>query len=49
MSENFNILLSKCDLLTPNLRIEVLRPGGEVKSVQKSVVKCDKVQNCVTI
>ncbi len=38
-----------CDLLTPNLRIEVYNGGERQKRVQKSVVLCDKVWNCVTI
>jgi len=42
-------MLSKCDLLTPSLRIEVYNVGDRDKWVWFSVTKCNKVWNCVTI
>ena len=41
--------LSKCDLLIPIMRIEAatLAVGDEISG--KSVTKCNKVWNCVTI
>ena len=41
--------LSKCDLLTPGLRIEAARLVVGLKIVQNRVTKCNKVWNCVTI
>ncbi len=38
-------LYSKCDLLTPRLRIEVYNAGTECIRVQKSVELCEKVWN----
>jgi hypothetical protein len=42
-------LLSKCDLLTPGMRIEAAALAVGRDRVQIRVVLCDKVQNCVTI
>ena len=41
--------LSKCDLLTSGLRVEAAAQvkGDEISG--KSVTKCNKVWNCVTI
>ena len=41
--------LSKCDLLTPGLRIEAATQAVGDEMVQNSVTKCNKVWNCVTI
>ena len=41
--------LSKCDLLTPGLRIEAATLAERDKMVWISVTKCNKVWNCVTI
>ena len=41
--------LSKCDLLTPGLRIEAATQAVGLKISRKSVTKCNKVWNCVTI
>jgi hypothetical protein len=41
--------LSKCDLLTPTLRIEAATLAVGDKIIGKSVTKCNKVWNCVTI
>ena len=42
-------MLSKCDLLTPILRIEAATQAVGDQMVQNSVTKCNKVWNCVTI
>ena len=42
-------MLSKCDLLTPGLRVEAAALAVGLKLVVKSVTKCNKVWNCVTI
>jgi hypothetical protein len=36
-------MLSKCDLLTPIVRIEAAKAAVGLKRVQNSVGKCDKV------
>jgi hypothetical protein len=41
--------LSKCDLLTPGLRVEAAALAVGDKIIGKSVTKCNKVWNCVTI
>ena len=41
--------LSKCDLLTPGLRVEAAALAERMKMVWFSVTKCNKVWNCVTI
>jgi len=41
--------LSKCDLLTPILRIEAATLAERDEMVWISVTKCNKVWNCVTI
>ena len=41
--------LSKCDLLTPALRVEAATQAVGDKIIGKSVTKCNKVWNCVTI
>jgi len=42
-------MLSKCDLLTPCLRIEAAKAAVGLQMVWFSVTKCNKVWNCVTI
>ena len=42
-------MLSKCDLLTPMMRIEAATQAVGDEMVQISVTKCNKVWNCVTI
>ena len=41
--------LSKCDLLCPGLRVEAAAQAVGDKISAKSVTKCNKVWNCVTI
>ena len=41
--------LSKCDLLTPMMRIEAAALAVGDRIGGKSVTKCNKVWNCVTI
>ena len=43
------ILPSKCDLLTPGLLVEAAAQAVGLKTGGKSVTKCNKVWNCVTI
>ena len=42
-------MLSKCDLLTPAMRVEAATLAERDEMVVKSAEKCDKVWNCVTI
>ena len=42
-SANVLILLSKCDLLTPIIRIEAAKAAVGDEMVQISVTKCNKV------
>jgi hypothetical protein len=48
-SGNHWVSLSKCDLLTPGLRVEAAALAVGLKMVWFSVTKCNKVWNCVTI
>ena len=41
--------LSKCDLLTPAMRIEAAKAAVGLQMVQNSVTKCNKVWKSVTI
>ena len=48
-SGNHWVSLSKCDLLTPGLRVEAAALAVGLEISGKSVTKCNKVWNCVTI
>jgi hypothetical protein len=41
--------LSKCDLLTPRMLVEAATLAVGLETGGKSVTKCNKVWNCVTI
>ena len=42
-------MLSKCDLLTPMMLVEAAKAAVGDEIIGKSVTKCNKVWNCVTI
>ena len=42
-------MLSKCDLLTPMMLVEAATQAVGLKIIGKSVTRCNKVWNCVTI
>jgi hypothetical protein len=42
-------MLSKCDLLTPRMRVEAATLAVGDKIIGKSVTKCNKVWKSVTI